>query len=253
MRVLVRREATCASSSPRCRSSAILAPAVFVGTWRSLVARLLWEQDVAGSNPVVPTSADSLGEGLRPFPVAWMLRIRVPPPSLFFSSLFAFRLQRGIRSFAPVEGRRAAHPFADGRGARVEKRRDGARPFARVQGTVVRPVPSHRPPRPLLSLRDLGRFVRGPIRPAVVFDPAGFSALCAVLQVAHSRPAVSYRRLRRAVRKGSRKLVDRAASRPHHGRRANARPPHRTASADRARDARRPPVVCEWKREGWSP
>ncbi len=26
-----------------------------VGTWRSLVARLLWEQDVAGSNPVVPT------------------------------------------------------------------------------------------------------------------------------------------------------------------------------------------------------
>ena len=27
----------------------------FFGTWRSLVARLLWEQDVAGSNPVVPT------------------------------------------------------------------------------------------------------------------------------------------------------------------------------------------------------
>ena len=26
------------------------------GTWRSLVARLLWEQDVAGSNPVVPTT-----------------------------------------------------------------------------------------------------------------------------------------------------------------------------------------------------
>ena len=29
--------------------------ALDVGTWRSLVARLLWEQDVAGSNPVVPT------------------------------------------------------------------------------------------------------------------------------------------------------------------------------------------------------
>src|ERR671917_814057 len=27
-----------------------------LGTWRSLVARLLWEQEVAGSNPVVPTS-----------------------------------------------------------------------------------------------------------------------------------------------------------------------------------------------------
>ena len=26
-----------------------------LGTWRSLVARLFWEQDVAGSNPVVPT------------------------------------------------------------------------------------------------------------------------------------------------------------------------------------------------------
>ena len=32
-----------------------MADADFVGTWRSLVARLLWEQDVAGSNPVVPT------------------------------------------------------------------------------------------------------------------------------------------------------------------------------------------------------
>ena len=26
------------------------------GMWRSLVARLLWEQDVAGSNPVIPTN-----------------------------------------------------------------------------------------------------------------------------------------------------------------------------------------------------
>ena len=26
-----------------------------VGTWRSLVAHLLWEQRVAGSNPAVPT------------------------------------------------------------------------------------------------------------------------------------------------------------------------------------------------------
>ena len=29
------------------------------GTWRSLVAHLLWEQGVAGSNPVVPTTPPS--------------------------------------------------------------------------------------------------------------------------------------------------------------------------------------------------
>ena len=29
--------------------------------WRSLVARLLWEQDVAGSNPVTPTRPASVG------------------------------------------------------------------------------------------------------------------------------------------------------------------------------------------------
>src|SRR5688500_9954525 len=28
------------------------------GTWRSLVARLLWEQEVAGSNPAVPTEQE---------------------------------------------------------------------------------------------------------------------------------------------------------------------------------------------------
>lgn len=30
--------------------------AKIIGVWRSPVARLLWEQDVAGSNPVTPTS-----------------------------------------------------------------------------------------------------------------------------------------------------------------------------------------------------
>ena len=31
-------------------------PADIVGEWRSLVAHLLWEQRVAGSNPVSPTT-----------------------------------------------------------------------------------------------------------------------------------------------------------------------------------------------------
>lgn len=41
---------------PVCGIPFILQSLVFtVGTWRSLVAHLLWEQRVAGSNPVVPT------------------------------------------------------------------------------------------------------------------------------------------------------------------------------------------------------
>lgn len=27
-----------------------------IGMWRSLVARLLWVQDVVGSNPIIPTN-----------------------------------------------------------------------------------------------------------------------------------------------------------------------------------------------------
>ena len=29
---------------------------MFIGAWRSLAARLLWEQEVGGSNPLAPTS-----------------------------------------------------------------------------------------------------------------------------------------------------------------------------------------------------
>ena len=34
--------------------SMILSPTE-IGAWRSLVARLLWEQEVGGSNPLAPT------------------------------------------------------------------------------------------------------------------------------------------------------------------------------------------------------
>ena len=41
-------------------------PAIIVGAWRSLVARLLWEQDVAGSNPVAPTTTLTKAQGIKP-------------------------------------------------------------------------------------------------------------------------------------------------------------------------------------------
>jgi hypothetical protein len=33
------------------------------GAWLSLVERLLWEQDVGGSNPLAPTTARTIQEG----------------------------------------------------------------------------------------------------------------------------------------------------------------------------------------------
>jgi hypothetical protein len=36
---------------------------IVFGAWRSLVAHLLWEQGVGGSNPLAPTSLRSLSYG----------------------------------------------------------------------------------------------------------------------------------------------------------------------------------------------
>ena len=51
------------------------------GTWRSLVARLLWEQDVAGSNPVVPTISCGRSSMVEPQPSKLMTRVRFPSPA----------------------------------------------------------------------------------------------------------------------------------------------------------------------------
>ena len=48
--------------------------------WRSLVARLLWEQDVAGSNPVVPTIC-GCGSMVELKPSKLMTRVRFPSPA----------------------------------------------------------------------------------------------------------------------------------------------------------------------------
>ena len=48
--------------------------------WRSLVARLLWEQDVAGSNPVVPTIC-GCGSMVELKPSKLLTRVRFPSPA----------------------------------------------------------------------------------------------------------------------------------------------------------------------------
>ena len=62
------------------------------GTWRSLVARLLWEQDVAGSNPVVPTISCGRSSMVEPQPSKLMTRVRFPSPAPIKSQV------RGIRT-----------------------------------------------------------------------------------------------------------------------------------------------------------
>ena len=67
--------------------------------WRSLVARLLWEQDVAGSNPVIPTififtelfnsfvcGCSSMVE-LQPSKLVTRVRFPSPAPEIFLQRL----------------------------------------------------------------------------------------------------------------------------------------------------------------------
>ena len=50
--------------------------------WRSLVAHLLWEQGVAGSNPVIPRSRN-----LGSTPLVQLVERRFPKPDVVSSSL----------------------------------------------------------------------------------------------------------------------------------------------------------------------
>jgi hypothetical protein len=52
------------------------------GLWRSLVARFVWDEDVAGSNPVSPTnSSTSWGSCCVTFGVAWTETARMSQPT----------------------------------------------------------------------------------------------------------------------------------------------------------------------------
>ena len=60
------------------------------GAWRSLVARLLWEQDVGGSNPLAPTELSPRG----PAAAMWLI-VAQPGSSGFFA-------QSNVRASASV-------------------------------------------------------------------------------------------------------------------------------------------------------
>ena len=72
--------------------------------WRSLVARLLWEQDVAGSNPVIPTifiSTCGCSSMVELQPSKLVTRVRFPSPAPANIEAMAdrhcFFVSRGIR------------------------------------------------------------------------------------------------------------------------------------------------------------
>src|SRR5919107_3954164 len=54
------------------------------GAWRSLVAHLLWEQGVGGSNPLAPTAKPPRGcsSTVEPQPSKLVMGVRFPSPAL---------------------------------------------------------------------------------------------------------------------------------------------------------------------------
>src|SRR5215212_3521579 len=54
------------------------------GAWRSLVAHLLWEQGVGGSNPLAPTATPPCGcsSTVEPQPSKLVMGVRFPSPAL---------------------------------------------------------------------------------------------------------------------------------------------------------------------------
>ena len=83
----------------------IINPRKIIGAWRSLAARLLWEQEVGGSNPLAPTNDFSHLERIRvepvlfyPFSRRWDRR-----HSLNFITLILLKIHHIVsRSVVPV-------------------------------------------------------------------------------------------------------------------------------------------------------
>src|SRR5919112_159855 len=84
------------------------------GAWRSLVAHLLWEQGVGGSNPLAPTVKPTRGcsSTVEPQPSKLVMGVRFPSPALYPSnSPFPIAPSRGwtATSSTPRTGARPCY------------------------------------------------------------------------------------------------------------------------------------------------
>ena len=153
------RISECASSAHALL--AVLCVDALVGAWRSLVARLLWEQDVAGSNPVVPTISCGRSSMVEPQPSKLMTRVRFPSPAPqdSLTALIPFGI-RAVFVNVPGDGNRTRQ------GAKLRKcvsifQRSTQGPMARSETRVCEANPwTSR--RPLHKMDEWLWFLLGP-------------------------------------------------------------------------------------------
>jgi hypothetical protein len=119
------------------------------GAWRSLVAHLLWEQGVGGSNPLAPTAKPHRGcsSTVEPQPSKLVMGVRFPSPALSLSALQLFTLLMDWE-FAR---RSRLRPKPAGRDQRPRDPTTSLRESARCRAYHIPPRPAKPAPSDLLS------------------------------------------------------------------------------------------------------